>query len=258
MEKGEKRHAVALLRRIRSRGLARGEIGHKTRWHLFFCTALVAASLQSASADTLKYDGAAYGGYVGTSGLANVPQGVTSSPAAGGFMMQNITNPGGSFVAWCLDIFDYLNTSAKGATYSLTPGSTFYSQSSTVTALERLASQHLDSLVLGNDRIASGAFQLAAWEIVNETSGAFGLGNGSFQVASADGGAIALANSWLSTLNSGPITKTLNVWRDVNGGTQDLAVFAPIPEPEIYVMMLAGLGLMGFVARRRRPQSSAS
>ena len=27
---------------------------------------------------------------------------------------------------------------------------------------------------------------------------------------------------------------------------------APIPEPETYAMMLAGLGLMGFVARRRR------
>ena len=27
---------------------------------------------------------------------------------------------------------------------------------------------------------------------------------------------------------------------------------APIPEPETYAMMLAGLGLTGFVARRRR------
>lgn len=29
-------------------------------------------------------------------------------------------------------------------------------------------------------------------------------------------------------------------------------VFAPVPEPEIYAMMAAGLGLMGFVARRRK------
>ena len=29
---------------------------------------------------------------------------------------------------------------------------------------------------------------------------------------------------------------------------------APIPEPETYAMMLAGLGLMGFVARRRKQQ----
>jgi hypothetical protein len=32
---------------------------------------------------------------------------------------------------------------------------------------------------------------------------------------------------------------------------------AAIPEPEIYAMMLAGLGLMGFVARRRRQQAAA-
>jgi len=30
------------------------------------------------------------------------------------------------------------------------------------------------------------------------------------------------------------------------------AVTTPIPEPEIYAMMVAGLGLMGFVARRRK------
>jgi hypothetical protein len=31
-------------------------------------------------------------------------------------------------------------------------------------------------------------------------------------------------------------------------------VFAPIPEPETYALMLAGLGALGFVARRRRSQ----
>lgn len=33
------------------------------------------------------------------------------------------------------------------------------------------------------------------------------------------------------------------------------AVAAPVPEPETYAMMLAGLGLIGFVARRRRQVS---
>jgi len=32
---------------------------------------------------------------------------------------------------------------------------------------------------------------------------------------------------------------------------------APIPEPETYAMMLAGLGLMGFVARRRKQKEMA-
>ena len=36
-----------------------------------------------------------------------------------------------------------------------------------------------------------------------------------------------------------------------------LTVSTPIPEPQTYLMMLAGLGLMGFVARRRRQKEAA-
>jgi PEP-CTERM motif-containing protein len=36
------------------------------------------------------------------------------------------------------------------------------------------------------------------------------------------------------------------------------SVTAPIPEPETYAMLLAGLGLMGFVARRRQRNLSAT
>jgi len=46
-----------------------------------------------------------------------------------------------------------------------------------------------------------------------------------------------------------------------NGTNNDYLVWgvdvsAPVPEPETYAMMLAGLGLMGFVARRRRRRVS--
>jgi hypothetical protein len=48
----------------------------------------------------------------------------------------------------------------------------------------------------------------------------------------------------------------------VPGGNSSTAVFiingvAPIPEPETYAMMLAGLGLIGFAARRRKLRASA-
>jgi len=36
------------------------------------------------------------------------------------------------------------------------------------------------------------------------------------------------------------------------GFAYDHFVFAPVPEPETYAMLLAGLGLLGFVARRRK------
>jgi len=38
----------------------------------------------------------------------------------------------------------------------------------------------------------------------------------------------------------------------------DFAVTRAVPEPETYALMMAGLGLMGFVARRRKQQSTAA
>jgi hypothetical protein len=35
-----------------------------------------------------------------------------------------------------------------------------------------------------------------------------------------------------------------------------MTVSVPIPEPETYAMLLAGLGLLGVVARRRKQQQS--
>jgi choice-of-anchor C domain-containing protein len=37
----------------------------------------------------------------------------------------------------------------------------------------------------------------------------------------------------------------------------NVSVTTPVPEPETYAMMLAGLGLMGFVARRRKQKLNA-
>jgi hypothetical protein len=43
-----------------------------------------------------------------------------------------------------------------------------------------------------------------------------------------------------------------------SGGFDQAGVTSPIPEPETYAMLLAGLGLMGFVARRRQRNLAAA
>jgi hypothetical protein len=158
-----------------------------------------------------------------------------------------------------VDITTWLNTSSAGASYTLTPGADFYSASSRgaeiVADLERLASQHLASV---NTTAESGAFQLAMWEIVYENSGTYGLGSGNFQVAWASNSARSNANAWLAALGDDTPTMTLSVW--ASSSSQDLAVFnvTPIPEPEIYAMLAAGLGLLGYVGKRRRQTRAAA
>ena len=57
----------------------------------------------------------------------------------------------------------------------------------------------------------------------------------------------------VSSWDGGPATAQVN-WRQVSL-TLDQQT-APIPEPETYAMLLAGLGLVGIAARRRKQQSA--
>jgi hypothetical protein len=83
----------------------------------------------------------------------------------------------------------------------------------------------------------------------------YSLAANDFKVTSGDGAARTLADTWLGVVSAGTyaISQNLSIWQQTAAGsTQDLAVFAPVPEPETYAMLLAGLTLMGFIARRRR------
>ena len=216
-----------------------------------------AQSAAAADTHTLKKDGFWDGSKNVT--IYNTPSPVGGNPtsvSAGGFKMKDLT-AGGSFQAWCVDIFSWM---ASSTSYTLTPGNTFFTPTK-ATALERLASNNLASVT--NNATNSAAFQLAVWEIVNETSGTYNVdkynaSKGSFYATSSSTLSITTANNWLSSLGSATPTLTLSVWKETPGyPTQDLAVFAPVPEPETYAMMLAGLGLMGFVARRRKQNAAA-
>lgn len=209
-------------------------------------------AIQPASADALTYNGLFYASpdtvRISYTGL---PNNLNRNVSSGGLKFTNTTpNPDVTFIAWCLDIFDNVtsqNYTLETATsfipwphVPLTPGKAL--------ALERLASNNPVT-----DRVTSSAFQLAVWEIMDENLLPYSLSNGSFQASNNSvAGTIALANTWLSNLGTATPTMTLGIWSANNrGSSQDLAVFTRVPEPGTLAMMLAGIGLVGFVRRRR-------
>lgn len=227
--------------------------------------AVVAATMcavQPAMADSLTFNGLYYSGAdIVTINNASINEGPVYS---GGFSMTDTTGAwtmGGvttaknaSFMAWCIDIYDHM----KSTDYTLYGPTSFNPVShdtltpAKISALDRLASNDLSKVT---DAKTSSAFQLAAWEIMAETTSTLNVGNGTFYVKGDALGADTLANSWLANLYTATPTQNLQlyIWTaNIQGSTQDLAVFAPVPEPETYAMMLAGLGLLGGMARWRK------
>jgi hypothetical protein len=234
------------------------DAGGKRRLLGALLAAATFASFAPAAADTLKYDGAWFAPYSGSFTITDSsPYRAPVTVKAGAFEMIDTSGPtlasGTSFMAWCVDIYHFISPSTS---YTRMDGASFYGSAPyKATDLQRLASYVFDNALLTNN-LQSAAFQLAAWEIVNDVAGhgSYDLDQGDFRVTYGDTYVRGIANDWLDVVNSGnyQLSQTLSVWRqDVPGSTQDLAVFAPIPEPETYAMLLAGLALMGFVARRR-------
>jgi hypothetical protein len=183
--------------------------------------------------------------------------GLHESGGSGGFKTYDLTtDPGRAnpFQSFCVDIFHSFNFIIDSNDV-LKPATIISSQADV--DLGRLYTNHQADIALtGSSATNEAAFQLAVWEIVNERSGAYSLGGGQF---SATGTGSALAGTWLSELGTASSSAyTANIWTVQSmlsvgqGYAQDVVVFAPVPEPQTYAMLLVGLGLIGFSARRKK------
>ena len=175
---------------------------------------------------------------------------------SGGFRTYDLTTDPGklrSFQSFCVDIFHDFSFPGIG-TANLNSASSVFGATK-ANDLGRLYTNHHASIDgTGSTADSEAAFQLAVWEVVNEKGGSpYSLTGGNF---SASGTGSATATLWLNELNGPSSTSaySVSIWKMQQGpsgwGPQDVAVFAPIPEPETYAMLMVGLGFMGFWRRR--------
>jgi hypothetical protein len=212
--------------------------------------ASLAASLllaTQAQAVPLTVTGWEYPGNVTMATITNQNPATSYRVYAGGF---DTTGPGGqTFTSWCTDIFQN--------TYFNSPNNDFVLRSAAdVLGAARAASlSKLATLAYSqvNNSSTSGAFQLAIWEIVNETLGnPLSLGTGNFRATSITNGSGTIAQNWLNGLANVASIYTVNIW--FNPNRQDLAVFelVPVSEPAALAIVLVGLGAATLVLVRRR------
>jgi len=232
--------------------------------------AMLAALLasQTATADTIEINNFWAGSGSATIDFTGVNwhdgstvTGLHEYGGSGGFLTYNLTaDPSrkNGFQSFCVDIFNSFSF-AVASTDILMPASII--SSAAAVDLGRLYTNHHAEI---DSRSSSGtneaAFQLAVWEIVNEGTGSYLLNNGNFK---ATGTGSAIAQTWLNELSTASASNyNANIWTVQSmittgkGYAQDVVVFAPVPEAQTYAMLLAGLGLIGFSARRRSSETT--
>lgn len=210
----------------------------------------VALISTSAFADTVKLTRVSP-----VTDVTNVGLSVNGSQLPFGGMFNYVVNGKTNLSAFCDgDTQSVLPVGYSSSFTTATPSEVGLSADRT-SLLNKLFSSSWNSMLTAGSYAQAG-FQAAIWEIIGEKNTTLNLNTGSVYFLSQNTSLAwknAIMNDAKSYLSSalnytGPITYTAGFLR--NGSYQDM-VFA-VPEADTYAMFLAGLGLLGFAARRRK------
>ena len=208
---------------------------------LIVLASLTLASTQSlAQTATVAETGTAFGQTL------NLLLPVNGSPQNYFVGTQNITVNGSSFLAFCIDPYQY--SSGTPASYTVSNNLSSYLGSTQADQVSNLFSNSYASTT-GSDS-NSAAFQLALWKLIADPNG--NLATGAVQAIDSKNATVLAAGAMISSAQhgSGSTQYSFNIYQ--NPTRQDfLVTVSAVPEPETYALLLAGLGLMGTVVRRR-------
>ena len=157
---------------------------------------------------------------------------------------------GTSFAAFCIDPRQYAD-----------PSESNYFVSSGLSSLGATNATWVSNLYSNNYAGAIGnatdaaAFQLALWDLAKDDGT---LSSGSVRITDLTNlnnpTVVSRASSMISTAKSGAGTDQYSFSLYKSESAQDYVVVSPVaavPEPETYAMLLSGICLLGFTARRR-------
>jgi len=155
-----------------------------------------------------------------------------------------------------LDVQHTISWNTNYSDYTIKTAGAYGFSTAQIGLFNKLYTAHYADSHSSSDKAA--AFQIAVWEITYDGNSALNLGANTFKLGSGgSSNAQTIATGWLNTLG----TAQQGQWqfKVLDSETrQDQLIAMPVPEPTELAMLLAGLGLIGSVARRKARAASAA